>query len=127
MKLQPSDVAASDGPLEIQSRLRVLDRKSSWHWWNAVLVIVLLMGAIATLSRPKVLVYNEITSQPQLDIAVLGLLWLVLIFNVYMLYQQHLLKQLRARLASQVEIATEQRVRAETLYELAILDPLTGL
>jgi two-component system cell cycle response regulator len=56
-----------------------------------------------------------------------GLLGLALIFNVYMLYQEHLLRQARRLLSNQIGIATEQRVRAETLYELAILDPLTNL
>jgi two-component system, cell cycle response regulator len=56
-----------------------------------------------------------------------GLLGVVIIFNLYMLYQQHLLGRLRIYLASQLEVATEQQVRAEAFYELAILDPLTGL
>ena len=51
------------------------------------------------------------------------LIGVVLIFNVYMLSQQHLLRQLRNHLSSQIEVATEQRVRAETFYELAILAP----
>jgi two-component system cell cycle response regulator len=33
----------------------------------------------------------------------------------------------RASLATQIQVATEQKARAEALYELAILDPLTGL
>jgi two-component system cell cycle response regulator len=55
------------------------------------------------------------------------LLGLVLIFNVYTLYQQYLLRQLRNHLAGQIEVSTEQSVRAKTFYELAVLDPLTGL
>ena len=124
---QPSDAATSNNPLEIRHSLRLLDRKDWWHWWNTVLVIMLLMGAILALALPKILVDNDFSSQLQLDIAVRGLLGLVLIFNVYMLYQQHLLRQLRNHLSSQIEVATEHRVRAEALYELAILDPLTGL
>jgi diguanylate cyclase (GGDEF)-like protein len=90
-------------------------------------VVMLLMGAILAISLPTILSGNDFASREQLDIAVRGLLGLVLIFNVYMLYQQHLLRRLRNYLSSQMEVATEQRVRAEALYELAILDPLTGL
>src|SRR5450631_1037911 len=107
---QPSDAATSDSPLRI---LRALDRKDWWHWWNTVLVVMLLMGAILALSLPKILGDNDFSSQLQLDVAVRGLLGLVLVFNVYMLYQQHLLRQLRNHLSSQIEVATEQRVRAE--------------
>jgi hypothetical protein len=39
--------------LEIKKTLRRLDRKDSWYWWNAVLVIMLLMGAIVVLTLPS--------------------------------------------------------------------------
>jgi len=124
----PSGTPENDGQtLEIKKSLRRLDRKDSWYWWNAVLVIMLLTGAIVVLSLPKLLPDDDPYYNVQLSIAVRGLLGLVLIFNVYTLYQQHLLRQLRNHLAGQIEIATEQKVRAKTFYELAILDPLTGL
>ena len=113
--------------LEIKKSLRRLDRKDSWYWWNAVLVIMLLMGAIGVLSLSKLLPDDDPSYNVQLSIAVRGLLGLVLIFNVYTLYQQYLLRQLRNHLAGQIEISTEQSVRAKTFYELAVLDPLTGL
>ena len=127
-EVEPFTKRTGDGAAVIKTSLRRLDRKDSWYWWNAVLVIMLLMGAILVLSLPRLLQGNDDPAfQLQLAVAVRGLLGLVLIFNVYTLYQQYLLKQLRNNLAGQIEIATEQRVRAEALYELAILDPLTGL
>src|SRR5215471_18855453 len=113
--------------LEIKKTLRRLDRKDSWHWWNAVLVIMVLVGAIVVLTLPKLLPEDDPSYNAQLSILVRGLLGLVLIFNIYTLYQQHLLKQLRNHLAGQLEVTTEQKVRAKALYELAVLDPLTGL
>jgi diguanylate cyclase (GGDEF)-like protein len=125
---EPSTKPTGDGAAGLKTRLRRLDRKDFWYWWNAVLVIMLLMGAIGVLSLPRLLQGNDDPAfQLQLTLAVRGLLGLVLIFNVYTLYQQYLLKQLRHHLAGQIEIATEQRVRAEAFYELATLDPLTGL
>ena len=112
---------------DFKKSLRRLDLRVSWQWWNAVLVITLLMGTIVVLSLPRDFQRDDPLLQLQLTNAVRGLLGLVLIFNVYTLYQQHLLKQVRNDLARQVEIATEQRIRAEALYELSILDPLTGL
>jgi diguanylate cyclase (GGDEF)-like protein len=88
---------------------------------------MLLMGAIAALSLPSILSDKDLSSQLQIEIAVRGLIGVVLIFNVYMIYQQHLLKRLRNYLSRQLEVATEQRARAQAFYELAILDPLTGL
>jgi two-component system cell cycle response regulator len=124
---QSSDAATNQSSLEVRQSLRVLDRKNWWHWWNTALVIMLLMGGIGALSLPKILSDKDLSSQLQIEIAVRGLLGVVLIFNIYMLYQQHLLGRLRIYLSDQMEVATEQRVRAEAFYELAILDPLTGL
>jgi two-component system cell cycle response regulator len=117
----------NDRSQEVRQRLRLLDRKNWWHWWNTVLVIMLLMGGIGALSLPRILSDKDISSQVDIETAVRGLLGVVLIFNIYMLYQQHLLGLLRKYLSNQMEVATEQRVRAEAYYELAILDPLTGL
>jgi diguanylate cyclase (GGDEF)-like protein len=117
----------NDRSQEVRLRLRLLDRKNWWHWWNTVLVIMLLMGGIGALSLPRILSDKDLSSQVEIETAVRGLLGVVLIFNIYMLYQQHLLGLLRRYLSNQMEVATEQRVRAEAYYELAILDPLTGL
>jgi two-component system, cell cycle response regulator len=52
---------------------------------------------------------------------------LVLVFSVYTLYQQVQLRRTRGRLGEQIEIATQQQIRAERFLKLAMLDPLTGL
>ena len=127
MTSQHSEVESGTLAPDFKKSLRRLDRRVSWQWWNAVLVITLLMGTIVVLSLPRDFQGDDPSFQLQLTNAVRGLLGLVLIFNVYTLYQQHLLKQVRNELAKQIEIATEQRIRAEALYELSILDPLTGL
>ena len=88
---------------------------------------MLLMGAIGSFSLPNIISFSDSQSQPELALIVRGLLGLILIFNIYMLYQQYILRVLRRHLATQLQVATEQKVRADTLYELAILDPLTGL
>jgi diguanylate cyclase (GGDEF)-like protein len=114
-------------PEEIRTSLRSLDREDAWRWWNAVLVITLLMAVIVILTLPKLLQPDDPFFQSQVTLAVRGLLGLVLIFNAYVLYQQRLLRQLRDRLAGQIELSTEQKARAEAYRDLAILDPLTGL
>jgi diguanylate cyclase (GGDEF)-like protein len=112
--------------VKMRRKMRAMDRRAWWHWWNAVLVIMLLMGAVASLSLPVAPSADPIY-QANLTLAVRGLLGLILIFNIYMLYQQYLLKALRANLARQIEITGEQEVRAEMFEELSILDPLSGL
>jgi diguanylate cyclase (GGDEF)-like protein len=123
---QPVDTASTNTS-EIRQTLRVLDRKGWWHWWNAILVIMLLMGAVVSLSVPHIIDSSDSTSQLELSLAVHGLLGLVLIFSIYSLYQQYLLGSLRGNLAKQVVIATQQEERADAFHELAFLDHLTGL
>jgi diguanylate cyclase (GGDEF)-like protein len=122
-----SDPAVTDSKPEIRHIVRGLDQQDRWHWWNTILVVMLLTGAIVAVLLPTTLSGDDFPSRQQVDLAVRGLLGLVLIFNVYTLYQQYLLRRLRNYLSGQMELATEQRVRAEALYELAILDPLTDL
>ena len=126
MTTQTPKLPAITRTVEIRRDLRAVDRQVWWHWWNAALVIMLLMGAVASLSLPTLLP-SDSTYQLDLALAVRGLLGMILIFNIYMLYQQYLLRALRNNLAKQIEIAAEQEVRAEMFEELAILDPLTGL
>jgi diguanylate cyclase (GGDEF)-like protein len=82
---------------------------------------------VGSFSLPNIISSSDSITQPELALTVRGLLGLVLIFNMYMLYQQYVLRVLRRHLATQMQVATEQKVRADTLYELAILDPLTGI
>lgn len=56
--------------LQIKETLRRLDRKDSWYWWNAVLVIMLLVGAIIVLTLPKLLPETDPSYNVQLSIAV---------------------------------------------------------
>ena len=78
-----SQVYNKNNPEEIRQSLLQLDRQNSWYWWNAVLVIMLLMGAIVVLSLPRILRENDPSFQLELGTAVRGLLGLVMIFNVY--------------------------------------------
>jgi diguanylate cyclase (GGDEF)-like protein len=55
----------------------------------------------------------------------LGAMWLVSGFALY--GQRHRLKLLRNGLVEQMNGATKSHVRAEKLYGLSIIDPLTGL
>ncbi len=112
---------------EIRKSLSHLDRSISWFWWNAMVVIVLLLAALAAITPiPPV---ERFVLSHQLDVAAIvrGLLALMVVANTYTLYHQRHLKRFRHRLAEQMQAAIKQRSRADKFYGLAILDPLTGL
>jgi diguanylate cyclase (GGDEF)-like protein len=112
---------------EIQEKLRRLERRDWGLWWAAVTVILLLTGAVVSLSLPSMLKESDHFFELNLNLAVRGLVGLVLLFNLYTVYQQMLIKKMRKDLAENVVKMASLQVSAEESYKLATLDPLTGL
>jgi len=121
----PSESRSSSDALK--ASLSRLDRHDSRTTRNATVIIILLAVAIGALSLPNLLQNHESPVALYLNLALRGLLGMVLVLNVYGLYQQHLLRHLRDALETQIKVAGEEKARAEAYYELSILDPLTGL
>lgn len=111
---------------EIQAKLRRLERRDWWLWWTAIAVMLLLTAGVVSLSYPS-LVEEDSFLRQQLDLAVRGLVGLVLLFNLYSIYQQVLIKRLRRQLAESMEAMIRLEMRANELHRLAMHDPLTGL
>jgi diguanylate cyclase (GGDEF)-like protein len=123
-----SDAASVPAPIrDLQKSLRQLDRRDWWLWATAAIILLLLCAAIFSLSFPSVGRSEEVFFQDQVDIGIRGLFAMVLIFTLFALYQQYLIKQLRSKLQAQIAVVGELHGRAETFERLAILDPLTGL
>lgn len=104
----------------IQSDLRKIQRRNWWSWSNTVVVVLLLTCTIVSFSLPSLLRDEQPLSQLNLNLAVRGLVGLVLLFNVYSLWQQLRIKGL----CNEIQ---EKQASAETLYRMAMFDPLTGL
>jgi diguanylate cyclase (GGDEF)-like protein len=112
---------------EIQLGLQSLARHD-WSLWGAALVVILsLTAAVASMSLWLTSEPTDPFYQFHIGQSVRGLTGLVLLFSVYTLYQQFQLKRTRRQLAQQREVAGQQQKRAEEFLKLAILDPLTGL
>ncbi len=112
---------------DVRGDLRRLDRRDWWLWWTAVTVMLLLAAAVVILSLPALLREPDRFFQVNLETAVRGLVGLVLLFNLYTLYQQILIKRLRNQMAENMVMMARLRVRAEEFHKLATIDPLTGL
>src|SRR5229473_518980 len=121
------NVSAENRTQEIRRSLRRLERRDWSLWWSAVLVMLSLTAAVVFLSLSVLGQPDEPFLKFHISQSVHGLVGLVLLFNVYTIYQQVQLKQVRSHLAEQIEIAAEQHARAEEFLKLAMLDPLTGL
>jgi diguanylate cyclase (GGDEF)-like protein len=112
---------------ELQRRLDKLERREWFLWWSVVVVMLLLTTAVVSLSFPELLREANPFAQIQLSQSVRALVGLVLIFNIYTVYQHLQIRRLRGSLAEQMAQLGELEMRAEQFYNLAVQDHLTGL
>lgn len=106
--------------VQLVESLRKIEKRDWWIWGYTLLVILLLTGAVFSLALPSMLVGANALLKVRLRDAVLGLGCAITLFNVYIVYQQILIKRLRRQLA-------ENHDHSKLLRNLAMVDPLTGL
>src|SRR3984893_14451701 len=85
-------------------RMRVVERRDWWLWSCAVLITVVLTLAIISFVLPTLHTrWSEFNSAPVSD-TVLGLVALVLIFDIYTVYQHFQVQQVRKQLIMREEL-----------------------
>src|ERR1700730_10955980 len=114
---------------DIQLTMRKMHQRQWWLWSYAIIVTLLLLVAIASFAFPALLSNTDSAGFYSffLNQAVRGLVGLVLIFNVYVIYQQLQISRIRRQLTAQVFAVDKVEVLAQEVYKMALLDPLTGL
>jgi diguanylate cyclase (GGDEF)-like protein len=96
------------------ANMRQIDRRQ-WRLWSAAILVTLALACgIASFALPALLEELDNLHAFFLNHEVRGLLGLVLIFNVYIVYEQIQLNRLRHHFA-------------EDLYKMAVLDPVTNM
>jgi len=114
-------------PEQIREHLNHLDRRQWWLWSTTVAVLLLLTLAVASFAFPAMLSHEESSYSFYLNQAVRALVGLVLVFSVYLIYQQVQLTRLRHEVADQMQSLIKVETLASEVYKLAALDQLTGL
>jgi len=112
--------AATEPTQQLVESLRKIEKRDWWIWGYTLLVILLLTGAVFSLSLPSMLQGANALAKVRLRDAVFGLGCAITLFNAYIVYQQILIKRLRRQLA-------ENHDHSRVLRNLAMVDPLTGL
>lgn len=105
---------------EIVDNLRRIEKRDWWIWANSIFVMLLLTGALISFALPSLLQGATTLFKIKVAEAIFGLVFLIVIFNVYTIYQQVLIKRLRLQLA-------EKQNHSMILRGLAMIDALTGL
>lgn len=121
----------SDAKVEthtFRENLRKLDTRQWWLWTSTVLVLILLTVAVASFAFPAILSSRDDTNYSfYLNQAVRALVGIVLLFSVYLVYQQTLIMRMRNQISDQISSLAKVENLTNEVYKLAALDPLTGL
>lgn len=99
---------------EIQAHLEQLERRDWWRWATAISIMLSLALALLALAPPEVT--KNVLNKYQLDMAIPGLLGLVVIFSFFAIYQQVRISRMRRQLAGQIGM----------LAALEVLTPATS-
>ena len=100
-----------------------LTQPESQNWWllgHSIFLVALLTLVVIPFSIPSFARKVEIDLRIKATDIVLGLVILVVLFDLFAAYQQFLIRRLRRQLA-------EKQGHSDLLRNLAMLDPLTGL
>src|SRR5580693_2869319 len=108
------------GEQEVVENLRKIEQRDWWIWANSIFVMLLLTGALISFALPSLLQGTTTFLKVRVTEAIFGLVAMVVIFNIYTVYQQVLIKRLRRHLA-------EKQDHSLILRGLAMIDALTGL
>jgi diguanylate cyclase (GGDEF)-like protein len=112
---------------DIQLTMLRMERREWWLWSYAIMVTLLLLIAVASFAFPALLSNVDSYYSFFLNQAVRGLVGMVLVFNVYVIYQQLQISRIRRQLTDQVFAVDKVETLAQEVYKMALLDPLTGL
>src|SRR5579863_4246843 len=105
---------------EMAEERKRIDRRDWWVRGYSIFVILLLTCAVIALTLPALLAGDETIFNIKYTEAVFGLITLIVLFNIYTIYQEILIKRLRRQLL-------EKQDHSYILRNLAMIDPLTGL
>ena len=105
-----------------QGRMRKIERRELWLWASAVLVTLLLTLAIASSVLPMIEPSTGGLDALKRSLAVRGLIGLVLLFDIYMIYQQLQIHRVRRELDKQGELFRLITVNAADMIAVVEID-----
>jgi diguanylate cyclase (GGDEF)-like protein len=110
--------------------MRQVTRRQWWLWSSGAMVTMLLTVGIASFAFPGLLSQQGSAYFYNLDLVVRGLVGLVLLFNIYVIYQQLQIHRIQLQVDTQIgalDRLGQVEERTEQVYKIAGLDSLTDL
>lgn len=126
-KPDPSQSTQGVEPQAFLDGLRKLERRQWSLWSTTVLVLILLTLGFASFAFPAMLDTEQFSYSFYLNLAIRALVGIVLVFGVYVIYQQLQISRMRRLIADQIQSLAKVESLTAEVYKLAALDQLTGL
>jgi PAS domain S-box-containing protein len=102
--LRNPEFADVDHGASLRARMRIIERRDWWLWICAILITLLLTGGIASFGfQAYHLYFAQLNSAPVND-TILGLVGMVLLFDVYTVYQHFQIQAVRKQLVEREEV-----------------------
>jgi PAS domain S-box-containing protein len=109
MAISSVETAGSIGPeidrgSSLRDRMRVIERRDWWLWICAVLITLLLTGGIVSFSFPGLRFHHAELNSAPLNDTILSLVGMVLLFDIYTVYQHFQIQSIRKQLVEREEL-----------------------
>jgi len=93
-----------DPASSLRDRMRVVERRDWWLWLCAVLITLLLTGAIVSFGLSALHLHRPDLNSAPLNDTILGLVGMVLLFDIYTVYQHFQIQAVRKQLMEREEL-----------------------
>src|SRR5882762_5446478 len=96
--------APSSQSVSLRERMRAVERRDWWLWSCAVLITLLLTLAVISFVLPTPHAHWPAFNAAPVSDTILGLVGMVLLFDVYTVYQHFQVQQIRKQLIAREEL-----------------------
>ncbi len=107
----------------LRDRIRVVERRELWLWTCAVIITLLLTGGIVSFGFPTLHAYYAENNSARLNDTILGLVGMVLLFDIYTVYQHFQINAVRKQLLEREELF---RLITENAADMIAVVDMTG-
>jgi two-component system, cell cycle sensor histidine kinase and response regulator CckA len=99
-----SDASSHGSGVNLRDRMRVIERRDWWLWICAVLISLILTAGIVSFGFPELHLRHPAVNFSPLNDTILGLVGLVLMFDIYTVYQHFQIQGMRKQLVEREEL-----------------------
>lgn len=99
-----SAIAGMDAGTTMRERMRLIERRDWWLWACAVLITLLLTAGIVSFGFPALHMRHPELNAAPLNDTILGLVGLVLLFDIYTVYQHFQIQAVRKDVIEREEL-----------------------